>query len=1294
MTSDPTSALSGDVEGIASSHPEAAFGATVAPAVTLPKGKLPASNPPVPAAQPSAAAPDRAPASASVDDSDNPFVGKNTAASQDQQPAQTAAPVDDSDNPFVDKAPPLNPSPAPSAVRQVVDANLQAHNAANPPPPPSGPQPIVAQDPIHDFVHGLAAGVGMSTSALAITGKMPDTILPEQADMAMRIGNQIGMLAGDLPAMIGGGLAGAAAGTVEAPVVGTIGFGAAGAFAAPAAIRKLLIDHIEGKQGDTRDFVASLMASTWEGIKGGVTGLATSVSGGLVTPVAGKLAGMGAELIAMTTAGSAMEGHLPKAQDFIDGAILLGGLHGAGHLTGFGEAPSDTKLREIYAKTGETPAQIIDQANRDVELKQQLIAGNAQEPPQATPSKLVHDTVKEPEPAEGEKAAVIGTDTKFEPKTAEEMGAASPPEPPKEPPTDELGELAQEHEDRQTVLSKIGVSDEPAKPTLGERWDKFYANNVDYLDPLAVAIKAATDKGAEITTSAYDLGRLAAAHMDKTRSFLEFGTRDGNTGEINGEGLNEIYKDVPGGDMNGLRAFAMAKHALDLDARGVEPWGNFDREAAQRLVDATGDQFRDVNQRRIDFSKRVLEFARDKGILSQDQLDRMDETNPNYSPSKRVMEADDFTGKVPGGTQPLKKIEGSARDIVDPILQTYKNTEMIIKRSLINETRTTFVDNMRAGDLLEDGDLNKNSEDVFLKKVSEPGKDTISMLRNGELEHYEGTPGVIDSLKRLDGDTTAMDLTTRILKGFSNAVRVGVVSNPAFGFAHFFRSQIMSSVYSETGLKPFQSLGYLKEFMAKGDAYQDWVYNGGASGSLFKLNDTYLKDNEVFAADKEAPFIGKAWNAVKSVGEASESFIKLTDNLSRFAEYDRSVKSGVNPVDAAMRARNVVPDYAMCGMQRSVLRTGVAFIGAHINSLDRMAQAIEEDPKGFAMKMSVISAMSVGLWAVNKDDTAMDAIPDWQKNTYWNINVSRFNPGYQVGRDDQSATILRLPKPWAPGILFGSGAEVALDQYFKDRPQEVPHFANSVMKSVLPELVPNIAQPILEQYSNKQSFTGRPLVPFYKEKLLPEMQYSPYTSETAKALGKLIGYVPLVKDIGPSSDPLASPAVVENYIKGWGGTMGGWALKLSDAGIAAATGNKLDKAAPWEDTPFIHSFVSRYPSFQDQRVQDFYENRDAADKAYNSAKVATKAGDFDAAERIRAAHPDFEVRLDSISKAMATARKTYENVQDDPSIPAVQKRQNLDTLLFQIGSMAKTGNQIMSDFHHGAVQNIGKGQGQ
>ena len=1310
----PGTPLSGDVTGIASSHPVDPAASPIVADAKIPKGAIPASNPPQPA--------EPAPAPSQPTDQGD-TLGRAPASSDDwlSQPPENVAPPapaassDDWLSAPPEASGPPPPAPAASPMRQVIDTNLQAHYAAKPEVPPGQAQTeLQPEDFYHDLLGGLGLGAQNSVTGLATRGKLPDHILPEHADMAMRIGSMIGQFAGDLPAMaaglVGGGTAGASAGTAVLPVVGTVSgaaVGAAmGAFAAPAAIRKMYIDHytngnIADAANPAREFAARLMATSWEAIKGGTTGAATALTGGIVSPVAGKMAGAASELVAMTTVGAALEGRLPQPQEFLDGALMVGGLHALGHVAGPADrvgtvetkinAP-ETKLQNIYAATGETPAAITEQAKTDVKLQQDLVAGNAQEPSQATPTTLNHDTVKETLPEGSTEApGVIGTNTALEPKTAAEVGAERLP--PKRPPDLSLETASKDAEDDQYFDSKIAKNGEAPGKSWGELRDEWYTKAVDYLNPVNKAETLAKERGANINAdnSAEEEMRRARAAGDTANLITSDGLPDEN-GKFTGDSPDKIFKDMDtaGLDKNQFRRYAMAADAL----ADTEHESGLDLDRAQRVVDKYAPQYKEFNDRLNGFRKELLQWAADNGRYTQEQVDTWS-ANDAYSPRKRAFEADMWGEEQGPGGRGIKERVGSTRDIIDPLAQTLADTQRMVKDVLINKSRSTFVDNMLEGNLVDvDGKWTETAVQPVLKVSTQEGaleKNQIAIYRDGERQVFEGSPLLIDSMKRLDGNPAGMDLTSKILRGFTNTVRLGVVSNPAFGLAHFIRGQIMAGVNSDTGLIPFVHPAMaLASMFRDPEGFKQFLYEGIGGGRYLDQNGGYLASDLAKEDNTGAPTFGKAWNSALNPLHWSEGFIRLTDTATKLAEAQRTVAQGGTMAEGIKNSRMVTPDYANVGLQQSVLRTGVAFIGAHINSLDNMQRVFERDPVGAMAHMSVISGMSAAVWYLNKDDEAIDAVPDWQKNTYWNINVSRFSPDY---RGAQDATIVRIPKPWAPGILFGSGVETALDAYFKPRPQELQHFAENLTKSVIPEVMPNVFQPVLDQYSNKQAFTGRPLVPFYKEKLLPEMQYSAYTSETAKAIGKLIGYVPLVKDIGPSTDTLASPAVVENYIRSWGGTLGGWALNLSDKAISKATGAP-DRATPWQDTPVLHSFVSRYPSFQDQRIQDFYENRDKADAAYNSAKAAAKMGDFDAAQRIQDAHPDFQVRLDSIAKGMTTARKTYENVQENPNLPNDQKRQQLDSLLFQIGSMAKMGNQMMSDFHRGAVQNVVKGNGQ
>jgi len=1215
--------------------------------------------------------------------------------------------------------PSASPEPDMSATKNYIQKNLDAHKVYSSSQEKSG----ATQNKSYadNFMSAFIAGIQGSTSGLIIHGA-PTTILPENASRAMRVMSQTGQMIGDAPQFLA---ASVAAGGPETPIGMGAGFGAV------QAIRKFLMDHYEkGDIKNASDFVDRLVGSGWEYTKGMITGVATAATGGAAETITEGFAGpalttaakTAAELGSMTTIGSALEGHLPHFDDFLDGALVLGGIHGIVHVV--------PKLRNIHSETGQTPADVVTAASQDVQLKQDILAGDNSTPKEAQPTDLrITPSEKDVAPTkEGETPTkeLTGEPPKVELVPKEDVG--------KIPPIDS----AERSPEAKEILDKIGISEEPKNKEFGQKFDDWYARNQDYLDPLYSALKEAKANGAEISAKddAYQKGRRFAAHTDTVRSFAEFGTRDGITNEINGEGLNAIFKDIPDGDINGYRAYGIAKRALELDDRKITPYSDFDREKAQKVVDEGQDKFEEINQRRVDFENRVLDFANAKGLISDDSLSAIKEANQNHIPLNRVQDPDFYTGKVRGGSA-IKKIYGSDLNILDPILQTYKNTESIIKKAMINDIRNSFVDSMRDGKLLEEGgeenpdayltEVKKtmlprevSSEEIVsaLKKQGIEGIDPdafnifrpestylkdnqIQIMVDGKPKIYEGAPGVIDSLKRMDGDFTSIDAWSKVMRTFANMTRVGVVVNPGFALSHFFRSQIMAGVYSKTGMIPFfDSAMVLKELIGKESKdYQDWVYHGGASSSFMRLDDSYMKDNVIESSEKEAPIHGLAWNAVHTAMEATEGFIRLTDNASRFAEYKKSIAQGTSPEEAAFRSREVVPDYQKVGLQRSALRTGVAFIGAHINSLDRMAQAFQEDPKSTIAKLSALTAVSAMLYAANKDDEAIQSQPNWMKDQYWLFNVTKLIGG--ESGPEKPATILRLPKPWAPGILFGSGAEVALDSYFKENPNRFKDFVNTFQKSIIPEPIPNIIQPVLEQWRNKNNFTGRPLVNEGLEKELPEMQYKPYTSNAAKQIAKIIGYVPYVRDIGPegSNVPLQSPIVIENYIHAWGGTAGGWALKTADALINQEKRNEIDKssasqeeknkrlealnsdkAEPWQDSPVLHSFLVRYPSFNTQYSQDFYDAKKEADRAMETYKMAAKNGDIEAAQKIANEHPDFQLNLNEISKGMATARKTYQIIQDDPKMPAIEKRQLLDTILFQYGSIAKQGSQMISDF--------------
>ena len=228
-----------------------------------------------------------------------------------------------------------------------------------------------------DLFDALKSGYENSITGLFLRGRAPSTTLGEESPWYHRLAAGVASIAGDVPAIIPGAMGGIAAGTaVGGPVGGVIG-GGAGGFAAPMALREALVTAYNHDQ-------ALSLAGVWDiakaavlgGGKGAIIGGATMgagrlAGGALLGAGAGKVAqgagAFGAELATLTTTSAALEGHVPTWQEFMDNAILLGGVKGAIRVA--------QGLRNNYAETGKTPAEQYADAVRNPAIAEVLKRG-------------------------------------------------------------------------------------------------------------------------------------------------------------------------------------------------------------------------------------------------------------------------------------------------------------------------------------------------------------------------------------------------------------------------------------------------------------------------------------------------------------------------------------------------------------------------------------------------------------------------------------------------------------------------------------------------------------------------------------------------------------------------------------------------------------------------------------------------------------------------------------------------------------------------------------------------------
>lgn len=1157
-----------------------------------------------------------------------------------------------------------------SATKNLVKQNVQAaqstdqgQKAKREPIDPTA-RPVEAKD----LIDAMAAGWGSSFSGLMTGGNTSPIALSKDSSYAQTAVSGASGLLGDAPAMAAGFVAGGAAGTALAGPAGAPIGAAAGAFAVPQAMRKILIDHYQkGDIEDAGDFARRAVDATWEGTKGAIVGATTALSGGLAGAVAGTAGRMAAEVAAQTTVSSALEGHLPDKRDFVNGAIAIGGLHAIG--AGVGKAGYITdKLMNIYAETGAKPSEVIEAASNDPAVKGELLSQNPELPKEATP-----------------------------PEVPKEEPAVAPKEPPAEPVTPDE-QTAKEAGDR--ILSRIGERAESEEQSLASKMkDEFwsqYANKLDYTKVIGDVIDEIGDQPLD-EKNARVLMRLHAAVQDKIQENLEVGTRDFDTGKINGEAVLkpiEDYKAATGDtNLDEFKKYGIAIRSLELAKRGLEQPGS--RVDDQTYVDAH-PEIKPYFDRLVAAKDRVLDQLGASGRYSEDSIQAMKDLNQQHFSFKKILEPDPLTGKTPGTTKEIKKIGSSDLKFEDPILSTLRDVGNMIKMAHETEATNTFIDNM-----------SKAEDPSGFYRVSEEqsgiaSKTQIAGYEDGQRTLYDVPEEVADSIKRMSGNKPAMSVWTSLLKPFAAALRIGTVDNPLFAIRHAWRNQLTAPTLTQTGLKPFEALLYAPEYLSKGDSYHDFIYDGGGVNSIVPLGQGYL-DGKIYELDKQAPFIDKAWNKVKTVAEFSHWAIVMNDNIVRFAEYKKMLGSGASRTESAFAAREVLPDFQKQGLQRSALQSITAFLNVHLQSMSRMVQETSDNPYGYIAKnLAYITTPSILLSAAQAGDDAIKDLPDWQKYMYWPIHISNWRPANTLAeyssvesaypsnartlpdgtKQVNDGNIVRIQKPFTNGILFGSAIQAALEAWNKKDPKAFGDFAKTVAGSTLAEPVPTALNPVLEHMVNRNFYTGTPIVRQSMENKLPEMQYDQYTSETAKALGRLVSYVPGVRDIGPQDARMASPSVIDNYIHSWGGTLGYYAVDALDKGLKAS-GMSPDVVKPTNtlaDIPFVKEFMIRFPNAKPQSVMDFEERYKKADEVTNSIKTLMKQGDVTGAVKMQDRYAINMDRLNGVDKALQNMNASIQKVNQSSNIDATQKRQLIDSMMFQMTSMAKEGNRLMDAF--------------
>lgn len=666
---------------------------------------------------------------------------------------------------------------------------------------------------------------------------------------------------------------------------------------------------------------------------------------------------------------------------------------------------------------------------------------------------------------------------------------------------------------------------------------------------------------------------------------------------------------------------AWAERALELERNGLP--GKYDLAQAQADIAALGSNPRvraAVDQLRA-YYRSLLEFKAANGVITPEQLKQIRQKGEFYVPF--VRDFDDIPSAGGGrlvnrGTGVRKMQEGVATSaIVDPFEQAVKDT-FEAHRTVAKQRVSNVV-----AQIVEE---NPEAAAPWIRKVSDRagakhGRIVAANIR-GQRQMYEVIdPALYDAWASFDDRT--QNIFQKVLAPFKRTLQAGVTLMPDFAVANALRDNAQSAIQyrlpvgrmaagTATGAAAGAALdendrlggafrgaalglgasslapqivrmaSAMRYIIKNDDIYQQWVREGGSGFSEFygtpegaRRMLAELRGDRTF------------WRTVMRPVDGLRSFGRMVEEAPRLARFKHMRAQGADIPEAIFSSRDISLDFANIGKDTRGVASVTAFFNAKLQGWDKLGRLLR-NPKTWAVGAASLTAPSIALWSVNKDDPEYWDRPLWERNTFW--LVPKPDGGF-----------FRIPKPFEIGFLFGSIPERLLDFAYQRDPEStlaaLGDMGRTAFSGTLP--MPTALTPLIENKIGEGGFDffrNREIVPRSLQYLDDEQQYDTRTSSVAVAAGKALN---------------ASPMKVENALRDWTGSAGAEALRATSA-LARATGIDERPAPPEGRAPLVGRFTTRDDQIGEVEIAIRRKFR-KAEQAYNTFRELAESGDTEAA---------------------------------------------------------------------------------
>jgi hypothetical protein len=639
--------------------------------------------------------------------------------------------------------------------------------------------------------------------------------------------------------------------------------------------------------------------------------------------------------------------------------------------------------------------------------------------------------------------------------------------------------------------------------------------------------------------------------------------------------------------------WAMVKRSKRLIAEGRETGITSTDIEFAKVLEQKYPEFVSVQKDLIAFNNGLVKYMIDTGVLSKERGAEYVKY-ADYVPFYRQMEGEKTLGpklfSSISDVRPPKKLKGieqgqdaSEAPLADFLETMVRNTTSAIQAGAKNYAAQRTVDvvtkvkapGMGATRL----DKKSNAPDVF------------NVLENGEVVSYQTADELLLYAVQSLNATEIPGMNFFAMP--ANLLRNLVTRDPGFIIANLLRDSLSAYVTSGQKMTPIVDtvIGFGKALGNMSPTTRALLDAGVISG----YDTGNIEESGRDLAEDLAKKAGKRTDSIifrpfTSLWDGLEKATTASDAATRAVIYDRVLAETGNEAEAIFRSLEVMNFHRKGGNPLvRFLTAAIPFFNARLQGLDLFYRASTGNmnnkdaaaiQRKFLMRGSAMMALSVAYYLSVADDEEYKKQEQETRDNNWLF----------------PALGIRIPIPFEVGVLFKVIPE-RITALLSGR-DSAEDFGDSALRNFTSTFgfnpIPQTFKPFLEAYVDYNFFTGRPILSEGMKNVAPQFQVGPGTTYTAEFIADLAG---------------ASPMKVDHIIKGFTGTIGGYALDTIDA-ISGQFSDTPRATKRFEQMPVIKRFVSD-PEARGS-VTEFYKLKESVDTVVRTMNLLEKTGESEA----------------------------------------------------------------------------------